>query len=170
MLHSNSCCIFVKLVLKIFIISTFCTQPKHLSTTSINHRDRCPIETSMSIAIAQARHIFGINPTITGNVFYHDEQTIVYAVGAQCVLYNIDQKEQRFISGSEKSDGITAIAVSPNRRYVAIAEKGEKPTVTVYDLHSLRKKKVYRFCVILSIYIYIYIYIMQHFSLIYVVF
>ena len=37
---------------------------------------------------------------------------------------------------------MTALAVSPNRRYVAIAEKGEKPTITIYDLHSLRKKKV----------------------------
>ncbi|KAK7099818.1 cilia- and flagella-associated protein 57-like [Littorina saxatilis] len=96
----------------------------------------------MSIAIAQARHIFGLKPGITGNICYHDEQTIVYPAGANCILYNIDQKAQKFIPGSEKSDGMTAIAVSPNRRYVAIAEKGEKPTITIYDLHSLRKKKV----------------------------
>ncbi|KAK7495825.1 hypothetical protein BaRGS_00012815 [Batillaria attramentaria] len=96
----------------------------------------------MSIAIAQARHIFGLKPGISGNIYYHDEQTIVYPAGANCILYNIDQKSQKFIPGSEKSDGMTAIAVSPNRRYVAIAEKGEKPTITIYDLHSLRKKKV----------------------------
>ncbi|KAL8584312.1 hypothetical protein ACOMHN_014731 [Nucella lapillus] len=96
----------------------------------------------MSIAIAQARHIFGLKPGISGNICYHDEQTIVYPAGANCILYNIDQKSQRFIPGSEKSDGMTVIAVSPNRRYVAIAEKGERPTITIYDLHSLRKKKV----------------------------
>ena len=96
----------------------------------------------MAIAIAQARHIFGLKPGVSGNICYHDEQTIVYPAGANCILYNIDQKAQKFIPGSEKSEGMTAIAVSPNRRYVAIAEKGDKPTITIYDLHSLRKKKV----------------------------
>ncbi|XP_041357286.1 cilia- and flagella-associated protein 57-like [Gigantopelta aegis] len=96
----------------------------------------------MSIAIAQARHIFGLRPGVSGAICYHDEQTIVYASGANCILYNTDQKVQKFIPGTDKSQGITALAVSPNRRYVAIAEKSEKPTITIYDLHSLRKKKV----------------------------
>ena len=96
----------------------------------------------MSIAIAQPRHIFGLKAAVTGNIAYHDEQTIVYPSGANCILYNIDQKSQKFIAGSEKSEGMTAMAVSPNRRYVAIAEKGEKATITIYDLHSLRKRKI----------------------------
>ncbi|KAK3612310.1 hypothetical protein CHS0354_011028 [Potamilus streckersoni] len=96
----------------------------------------------MSIAITQAKHIFGLKPGVTGNICYHDEQTIVYPAGANCILYNIDQKSQKFIPCSDKSEGMTAIAVSPNRRYVAIAEKGEKPQITIYDLHSLRKRKV----------------------------
>lgn len=96
----------------------------------------------MSIGIAQARHIFGLKPGIAGNICYHDEQTILYPAGSNCILYNIDQKVQKFIPGTDKSEGMTAITVSPNRRYVAIAEKGEKPTITIYDLHSLRKRKV----------------------------
>ncbi|KAH3831997.1 cilia- and flagella-associated protein 57-like [Dreissena polymorpha] len=96
----------------------------------------------MSIAIAQAKHIFGLKSGVSGNICYHDEQTIVYPSGANCILYNIDQKVQKFIPGTDKSEGMTALAVSPNRRYVAIAEKLEKPTITIYDLHSLRKKKM----------------------------
>ncbi|XP_052776281.1 cilia- and flagella-associated protein 57-like isoform X2 [Mya arenaria] len=96
----------------------------------------------MSIAIAQAKHIFGLKSGVSGNICYHDEQTIVYPSGANCILYNIDQKVQKFIPGTDKSEGMTAVAVSPNRRYVAIAEKLEKPTITIYDLHSLRKRKV----------------------------
>lgn len=96
----------------------------------------------MSIAIAQAKHIFGLKSGVSGNICYHDEQTIVYPAGANCILYNIDQKVQKFIAGTDKSEGMTALAVSPNRRYVAIAEKLEKPTITIYDLHSLRKRKV----------------------------
>lgn len=96
----------------------------------------------MSIAVAMARHIFGLKQGVSGNICYHDEQTIVYPSGANCILYNIDQKSQKFIAGTPGSEGMTALTVSPNRRYVAIAEKGEKPVITIYDLHSLRKRKV----------------------------
>ncbi|XP_006813560.1 cilia- and flagella-associated protein 57-like [Saccoglossus kowalevskii] len=97
----------------------------------------------MSIAVAQARHVFGLKGEVVGNICYQDEQTIVYPVGSNIVLYNIDQKAQKFIPGSDKSLGTTAMAVSPNRRYAAIAERGaEKATITIYDLHSLRKRKV----------------------------
>ncbi|XP_019645355.1 PREDICTED: cilia- and flagella-associated protein 57-like [Branchiostoma belcheri] len=96
----------------------------------------------MAIAVAQQRHMFGMASTVANNISYVDEQTVVYPAGLQCILYNIDQKAQRFIPASDKSQGMTAMAVSPNRRYVAIAEKGEKAMVTIYDLHSLRKRKV----------------------------
>ncbi len=96
----------------------------------------------MAIAIAQARHIFGLRSNVANNIAYHDEQTIVYPSGANCVLYNIDQKSQKFIPASDKNEGMTAMAVSPNRRYVAVAEMGEKASITIYDLHSLRKRKI----------------------------
>lgn len=96
----------------------------------------------MSIASLAARHVFGIKGDVADNICYLDEQTIVFPSGSNCILYNIDQKSQRFIPGTDKSPGMTAMAVSPNRRYVAIAEKGEKAMITVYDLHTLRKRKV----------------------------
>jgi len=80
----------------------------------------------MSISVAQLRHVFGLQREVVGNVAYYDEQTIVYPSGVNCVLYNIDQKQQKFIQGSEKSRMMTAMALSPNRRYVAIAEHGDK--------------------------------------------
>uniref|UniRef100_H2ZKC6 Cilia- and flagella-associated protein 57 n=1 Tax=Ciona savignyi TaxID=51511 RepID=H2ZKC6_CIOSA len=96
----------------------------------------------MAIAVAQSHHMFGLRPNISGNIGYLEEQTIVFPSGNQVVRFNIDQKQQRFIPGSDKSQGMTAIALSPNRRYVAIAEKGEKPTVTIYDmLHDQSKKR-----------------------------
>ena len=37
---------------------------------------------------------------------------------------------------------MTALAVSPNKRYAAVAEKkAEKPTITIYDLTTLRRRK-----------------------------
>jgi hypothetical protein len=34
------------------------------------------------------------------------------------------------------------MAVSPNRRYIAAAEKGPSASVAIYDLHTLKKRKV----------------------------
>ncbi|XP_071508423.1 cilia- and flagella-associated protein 57-like [Diadema antillarum] len=96
----------------------------------------------MSIALSQPRHVFGLKGDVSGNISYVDEQTVVYPCGSNIILYNIDQKTQRFIPGSDKSSGFTATCVSPNRRYIAVAEKGaEKAMITIYDLHSLRKRK-----------------------------
>eukprot|EP00964_Phaeocystis_antarctica_P140150 scaffold104937_cov75-Phaeocystis_antarctica.AAC.10 len=71
--------------------------------------------------------------------------TVLYPAGHNVVIFNTEQKTQRFISGTEKTEGITAIAVSPNKKYVAVAERaaeGEKALVTVFDLHTLKRRKV----------------------------
>jgi len=54
----------------------------------------------------------------------------------------MEDKVQNYISGIEGSEGITALAVSRNKKFIAIAEKTAKyPICTVYDLNTLRRKK-----------------------------
>lgn len=47
-------------------------------------------------------------------------------------------------TGSEKSKGMRALAISANRRYLAVSECGERATITVFDLQHEqgRKRKV----------------------------
>lgn len=48
-------------------------------------------------------------------------------------------------SGSDKSQGMLALSISPNRRYLAISETvQEKPLITIYELSSIpcRKRKI----------------------------
>ncbi len=45
-------------------------------------------------------------------------------------------------AGAGDSLGISAMTVSPNRRLLALAERGERPSVTVYDLITMKKRKV----------------------------
>ncbi|VDP24511.1 unnamed protein product [Schistosoma mattheei] len=93
-------------------------------------------------AVASLKHIFGYRTGISGSVVFIDDQTIVYPCGSNLVLYNLEQKTQKFIPGLEKSEGMTALAISPNRRYIALSEKTlDKPVITIYDVHALRKKK-----------------------------
>ena len=96
----------------------------------------------MAIAAAQAKYSFGLKGDVATNVWYLDEQSIIYPSGANLIIFNVDQKVQKFISGSSGSEGMTALAVSPNKRYAAVAErKAERPTITIFDLTTLRRRK-----------------------------
>ena len=96
----------------------------------------------MSIGIAQIKQVIGLRAGVSNCIAYQDEQTIVYPAGSNVIIYNIDQKTQKFIPNSDKSTGLTTICVSQNKRYIAIAEKvADKPLISIYDLHTLRKRK-----------------------------
>lgn len=97
----------------------------------------------MSIAAVQTRFCYGLKGSVTSSVCYLDERTVLYPSGANIVLCNVEQKMQKFIPLTPGSEGATALAVSPNKRYVAVAEKkGERPIITIFDITTLRKKKV----------------------------
>ena len=96
----------------------------------------------MSIAITQPRYSFGITADVKNNVFYHDEQTLIYPAGNNLVAYNIDQRTQKFLAFNSGGEGVTAMAISHNRRYAAVSEKKqEKAVITIFDLQSMRKRK-----------------------------
>ncbi|KAM4872713.1 cilia- and flagella-associated protein 57 isoform 2-T3 [Thomomys bottae] len=99
----------------------------------------------MSTVVAQSLHVFGFRSHVANNVFFFDEQIIIFPSGNHCVKYNVDQKWQKFIPGSDKSQGMLALSISPNRRYLAISETvQDRPIITIYELSSIpcRKRKV----------------------------
>ena len=61
---------------------------------------------AMAIALAQAHHIFGLRSNISGNINYLDEQTVIFPSGNLLVRFNLEFKQQRFISGTDKSQGM----------------------------------------------------------------
>nr|XP_046236343.1 cilia- and flagella-associated protein 57 isoform X2 [Scatophagus argus] len=98
----------------------------------------------MATVVAQSHFIFGLRTGVSNNLCFFDEQTVVFPSGNNCVCYNTVQRCQRFIPGSEKSQGMRALAISANCRYLAVSECGEKATITVFDLQHEqgRKRKV----------------------------
>ena len=95
----------------------------------------------MSIATVQTRFAYGLRSDVFGSVNFLDEQNVIYPVGSNIVIYNIDHKTQRFIPGSPASLGPSCLAISPNRRYLAIAEKGtERGQIVIHDLVTNKKK------------------------------
>lgn len=87
------------------------------------------------------RHVFGLKGDVKDNVHYVDETTVLFPAGHNVVLYNTEQKVQKFIPGTIDTSGITCLAISPNKKYVAIAERAEKAMITIYDIHTLKRRK-----------------------------
>lgn len=111
----------------------------------------------MSTAQLSHRHIFGLKSGVKDNVWYVDENLVLYPAGHNTIIYNAENKLQKFIYGTPGTDGITALTVSPSSRYVATAERSVQEQVglgagganaagrgivNVYDLHTLKKRKV----------------------------
>jgi hypothetical protein len=58
------------------------------------------------------------------------------------VLYSPDTRTQRLIPGTLESEGITALCVSSNKKLLAVAERSDKAMISVYDMQTLKRRKV----------------------------
>ncbi len=63
------------------------------------------------------RVVFGINGSVTDNISYVEDDTLVYVAGQNIVIYSKTERKQRFIYGSEKSDGVTAFTTGSGKRF-----------------------------------------------------
>lgn len=45
------------------------------------------------------------------------------------------------MSGSTECEGITALALSPNKKLLAVAERADKAVISVYDMQTLKRRK-----------------------------
>ncbi|XP_058246909.1 cilia- and flagella-associated protein 57-like [Hemibagrus wyckioides] len=78
-------------------------------------------------------HVFGVSKGVRNNLLFQDEETVIFPSGNHCVRYNIPQRHTEFIHVAEGSSGMQALALSPDRHYLAVSECG---TITVYDLND----------------------------------
>lgn len=85
----------------------------------------------------------GVKTEVNNNLHFLDDQTVCYPVGHNIALYSIEEKTQRYISGIEGSEAITAMAVTKSKKFLAVAERTERtPICIIYDLQTLKRKKV----------------------------
>lgn len=97
--------------------------------------------TTASTTTLAFRHIFGVNAHVNDNVSFTDDDTVVYVAGHSLVLYNLQEKRQRFIQSAEITGPITAYTSGSGKRLAAVAEHGEPPSFHVFDLRTFRRKK-----------------------------
>ncbi|XP_040421974.1 cilia- and flagella-associated protein 57 isoform X1 [Cygnus olor] len=89
----------------------------------------------MAAAVAEPAAVFGCRPRVGGGVCFVGEREVLHAAGAGCARLHTEHRRQAFLPGREKSRGVQALAVSPDRRFLAVSETAaEEPALTVYEL------------------------------------
>ncbi|XP_063983193.1 cilia- and flagella-associated protein 57 [Diachasmimorpha longicaudata] len=94
----------------------------------------------MTTPLLQSRVFFGLKTDVINNAHYITDNDILYPVGNALAIHNFHEKHQRLLRLPEKYQ-INLIAVTPNKKYVALCDVGDKPTISIYDVHSLRRRK-----------------------------
>ena len=98
----------------------------------------------MSASGLVKRRVFGCRGKLRNSVGFTDEYAVCYVAGNNLVLYNLHNRQQSFIQGSDGGGGITCMALSHDKRYVALAERGERASVAIWDTKTMRKRKTLR--------------------------
>ncbi|XP_037969047.2 cilia- and flagella-associated protein 57 [Plutella xylostella] len=91
------------------------------------------------------RIFYGLRTDIQYNAHYITDTEIVYPAGGVLVIHDHLQKKQKFIKLQDKHKPIKSLVLAPNRRWLAlneIAEEGQKPIITIYDLTTYKRRKI----------------------------
>jgi hypothetical protein len=100
-----------------------------------------------STSVLQHKYVFGLHTGVAQNAAFVDATTVAYAAGYQLVLADTVDRSQKFINsfvggaGGLELEGFTCLAVSPDGKLLAVAERGEKPEINIFDAKTRRKKK-----------------------------
>ena len=86
---------------------------------------------------AQPKFLFGLKTDVRNNIHFLDDSRIVYPCGHNVVIYNHDDRSQICIPGIEGSEGITALALSVSKKFLAVCEKAEKAICLIYELQGI---------------------------------
>ena len=87
------------------------------------------------------KFMYGVKSSVRNNVHFLGDHHVIYPCGHNMVIYCLDDKSQIFIPGIEGSEGITTLALSPSKRFLAVCEKSEHALCIIYDLYGVTTTK-----------------------------
>ena len=90
--------------------------------------------------VFKLKHVFGMNQIKNGLKIF-EKNEIFYLAGHNIIKYDVIKKSQNFISGNENYKKITSIAMSQDKKFLAVAETGLKPIIHIFNPSNLRKRK-----------------------------
>ena len=86
---------------------------------------------------------FGVKGDLKNSLFFLDDQRVIYPWGHNVVILNIgDDKSQEYIPCIEGSEGISAMALSYTKSYLAIWERAERAVCCIYNVSTRKRRKI----------------------------
>lgn len=98
-------------------------------------------EATSTVIAPTNRLVYGLSGSVRDTLHYAEDGSHVYVAGHAVVLTSQDGKTQRVLPGTPDCEGICALALSSNKKLIAVAERAEKAVLTVYDGTSLKRRK-----------------------------
>ena len=90
-----------------------------LDNPSKSQMEQYQLKTNIKV---DPRFFFGLKGDVNNNCPFVDDNTVIYPCGHNVILYSMSEKIQRYIPGIEGSQGITALAISPSKKFLAVCE------------------------------------------------
>ncbi|KAM9494283.1 uncharacterized protein Hap1MRO34_004213 [Clarias gariepinus] len=92
----------------------------------------------------EPHHVFGLRRDVRNNLFFLDDETVIFPSGNHCVYYHLLERWNKFIPIAKRGKRIQSLAMSPNRRYLAVSEHKKQAKISIYDLQNFQchKKQV----------------------------
>lgn len=90
--------------------------------------------TSTAVGL-QPKFVYGLRATVKGNIHFLENQSIVYPVAGVIAIHDYKNHKQTFLRLAEDYEP-TVIAISPNRKLLAIAEWNDVTKMYVTTMNS----------------------------------
>lgn len=84
----------------------------------------------------QLKYIFGMNSSIRNNIYFIDDQRLIFPAGYHIICYSTTDKSQTYFQGIEGYRGFSCMTLSPMKRFLAVGGKADKPAIFIYDTMS----------------------------------
>lgn len=85
--------------------------------------------------------VYGVPSMKRYNIHFLSAHEIIFVTGNKYQTYNMQTQKYETFHGKDR-DGVGSIAVHPNRRFFAVAEKGDSPNIYIYEYPSLKLYRV----------------------------
>ena len=115
-------------------------EPKKV--VALREADRPTSATNSSEIQLHLKQSLGVTTEVNPGMLQLDDGHIIYVSGHNIVIQNVDHMTQRYIQGQEGCEGITALAISHNSKYLAVCEKSTQAVCFIYDVIQGKRKKV----------------------------
>lgn len=99
---------------------------------------------SQNPRMIERRVVFGVCEDVKDGVHYLGEDYIVWVAGESLVLLDTQQGTQELVQCTPGCEGVTAMALAPSRRLLAVAESGKTPFIVIYLFDSTASPRIKR--------------------------